>query len=462
MYWRRAERHARTCRNPSSPRLHAHGANRYADEAPGAMNVAVIGAGYAGMAAAVALVDAGVPVTVYEAGAAPGGRARRVEVHGMPLDNGIHILIGAYRDTLAAIRKVGVAPDHALLRLPLDWDIHRHFRFSAAPLPAPLHLAAGLLAVRGASWRDRWSAARFLSAMRRVRYRLERDCSVAALLHASGQSPSFMRHLWEPLCLAALNTPIETASAQVFLNVLRDGLDADRSASDVLLVRSDLGALFPDPACRHVREHGGEVRLRVGVRAIERAGSALRVYTREGSRDYSHVVCATSPHNVAALLGRISDMDSVVADVEQMRYEPIYTVYLQYDAALRLPKPMLGLADRTAHWLFDRGVIAGQQGLVAGIISAGGSHAGLAHEALARRVDDDVRHVVSTAPPLAWWRVIAEKRATFACTVDVRRPAHRTPVDGLLLAGDYTAGEYPGTLEAAVRSGLACARAVLA
>ena len=426
------------------------------------MNVAIIGAGYAGMAAGVVLAEAGVPVTVYEAAAAPGGRARRVEIHGMRLDNGIHILLGAYRDTLALMTKIGVAPDEALLRLPLDWDIHRRFRFTAAPLPAPFHLAVGLLRVEGASWRERWSAARLLSTLRRSGYRLERDISVAQLLQQHQQGAAFIRHMWEPLCLAALNTPLHEASAQIFLNVVRDGLDAGRAASEVMLARSDLSGLLPDPAAQYIRDHRGQVRMREPVRHIEHVNGRFRVHTRERGTEYTHAICATSPHHVAALIGRLPGMAGVTATVDALRYEPIYTIYLQYEARVRLRKPMLGLADGTAQWLFDRGAICDQAGLIAAIISAGGPHAALTHEALAQRVHEDVAHVAGNVPAPAWWRVIAEKRATFACTVDAKRPAQRTPLPGLLLAGDYTAGDYPGTLESAVRSGLACARAVLA
>lgn len=426
------------------------------------MNVAIIGAGYAGMAAGIALAEAGAQVTVYEAGAVPGGRARRVEAHGVTLDNGVHIMLGAYRDTLALMRKVGVAPERALLRLPLDWDIHRTFRFSAAPLPAPLHLAVGLMRVHGAPWRERWSAAKLLGAMRRTGFTLEHDVSVAELLRQYGQGDAFVRNLWEPLCLAALNTPLHEASAQAFLNVVRDGLDAGRDASEVLLARDDLSALLPEPAARYIRDRQGDVRLRDPVRGVEHVDGRFRITASAHAAEYSHVICATSPHHVTALLGALPGMANVKSAVEALRYEPICTIYLQYDPAVQLPKPMLGLSGRTAQWLFDRGPISGQHGLIAGIISAGGAHIGLTHEALAQRVHEDVAHVAGNLPPPAWSQVIAEKRATFACTVGMQRPAQRTPLPGLLLAGDYTAGEYPGTLESAVRSGLACARAVLA
>src|SRR5688572_751947 len=146
------------------------------------MRVAVIGGGYAGMAAAVTLAQAGVQVTVYEAAPQLGGRARRVTVNGVALDNGCHILLGAYTETLRLIRLVHSSPEHALTRLPLDWNIHKRFRLKAAALPSPLHLAVGLLGARGAPWRERFAAARFMRDMRARRFTLERDVTVSELL----------------------------------------------------------------------------------------------------------------------------------------------------------------------------------------------------------------------------------------------------------------------------------------
>src|SRR5262245_23199802 len=146
------------------------------------MNVAVIGGGYAGMAAAVTLAAERVPVTVFETAKTLGGRARRVEHREAALDNGLHILIGAYGETLRLMRQVGADPERLLLRLPLSWQVHRRFSLRAPRLPAPLHLLAGLATARGASLAERLSAARFMARMGGRGYALEQDTSVAALL----------------------------------------------------------------------------------------------------------------------------------------------------------------------------------------------------------------------------------------------------------------------------------------
>ena len=425
------------------------------------LKVAIIGAGYAGMAAAVTVAEDGAAVTVYEAGPVPGGRARRIAGDASSLDNGIHILIGAYRDLLALMNKVGVAVDDALLRLPLDWTMHQRFRFAAAPLPAPWHLAAGLLAVRGAPWSEKIAAARWLSRLRRHGWRIEHDVSVCRLLQDGGQGPAFTRALWTPLCLAALNTPPERASGRVFLNVLRDGLDAGRAGSETLLTRIDFTRLFPDPAADFVRARGGAVHLRTPVRRIVRDDAHYVVETAERRDRYDRVICATSPHHAGALLSALPELAGTVAQLARFEYEPITTIYLQYAGHIALPQPMLGLIGRTADWLFDREAIAGARGLVGAVISASGAGAALDRETLARRVADDVAYVVGRTPELARWQVITEKRATFACTVDLVRPSCTTASPGLFLAGDYVASDYPATLEAAVRNGIAAARAAL-
>lgn len=413
------------------------------------------------MAAAVTLAEAGAAVTVYEAGPVAGGRARRIANDERGLDNGIHILIGAYRELLRLLDKVGVAIDDTLLRLPLDWTMHEQFRFAAAPLPAPWHLAAGLLAVRGAPWAEKIAAARWLSRLRRACWRIPHDVSVAQLLADGGQGPAFTHALWTPLCLAALNTPPERASGQVFLNVLRDGLDAGRAASETLLTRMDLTSLFPEPAADFVRARGGVVHLRTPVRRIVRDDAHYVIETAGRHDRYDRVICASSPHHAGALLSSLPELTDTIAQLARLEYEPIHTVYLDYADRVVLPQPMLGLIGRTADWLFDRETIAGTRGLVGAVISAGGARAMLDRETLARRVADDVSHVVGRTPEVVRWQVVAEKRATFACTVSLERPPCATASRGLFLAGDYVASDYPATLEAAVRSGIAAAHAAL-
>ena len=424
------------------------------------MNIAVIGGGYAGMAAAVTLAERGVPVTVFEAAKTLGGRARRVEHRDLALDNGLHILVGAYGETLRLMRLVGADPGRLLLRLPLTWRIHDRFSLKAVALPAPLHLLGALITARGAPHNERISATRFVLRMRRQGYRLQRDTTVATLLEMHGQEGSLMRHFWRPLCVSALNTPPESASAQVFLNVLRDGLDGDRAASDLLLPRVDLSRLFPEPASDYVRAHGGTLLTGQRVSAIDESEGLFTVRCGDREHAFSHVVCALPPYHAAAFLAGVSALAEAAEAVERLAYQPIHSVYLGYPTEQVLPAPMLGFDSALLQWAFDRGALAGQRGVIGAVISAEGAHEDLAHDDLAVLVHQELQQQLGPLPNPSWHRVIAERRATFACTPGLVRPEARTSLRNFYLAGDYVASAYPGTLESAVRSGVAAANLI--
>jgi hydroxysqualene dehydroxylase len=375
------------------------------------MRVAVVGGGYAGMAAAVTLAHAGVAVTVFEAAQQLGGRARRVSVQGIDLDNGLHILIGAYREALRLIDLLHPAPAQALMRIPLEFTVHRRFRLRAAPLPAPLHLACGLLNATGAPLRERYAAARFMGAMRRRRFALDRDMPVSELLSMHGQGAHLQRYLWAPLCLAALNTPPAVASARIFLNVLRDGLAGSRQAADLVLSRTDLSALFPEPAAQYVVARGGDIRLGERVESLAPDRDSLLVRTKAGVERYPQVICAAAPRGAALLLRGLPPLAPVVEVLTRMRFQPIYSVYLQFAGRVRLPSPLIALGDALTQWVFDREAICGQRGLLAAVLSASGPHQSMTQEALADAVHAELVRELGPLPALQWHRVIAEKRA---------------------------------------------------
>jgi squalene-associated FAD-dependent desaturase len=391
------------------------------------------------MAAAVALCERGIPVSVYESGPLPGGRARRVAPEGIELDNGQHILIGAYGELLRLMRRVGV-PDSALLRIPLELRYLDGFCFRARRLPFPLGLLAGLLAARDLPLSERLGAVRFIAALKRNDFAIAQDTTVDRLLVQSGQAGRIARYLWRPLCVSALNTPAANASARAFLVVLRDALGRGRAESDLLLPRVDLSRLFPEPAARFVASHGGELLLRTPVRNLDEIQSK-----------YKCVILAVGPHQLKAVAPELA---------LEYEYQPIYTCYLQYAEGTHLPFPMMGLASGLVQWVFDRGALIGEKGRLACVISAQGDHQQLSQHELAERCHAELAQALPGLQPPQWTRVIAEKRATVSCTPGVRRPGVETPLPGVYLAGDYVDPDYPPTLEAAVRSGLRAAALV--
>ena len=425
-----------------------------------AQRVAIIGGGWAGCAAAVELASQGARVTLFEASRTLGGRARAVTAQGRTLDNGQHIMLGAYRETLRLMREVGIAEADVMLRLPLQmvYPEPDGMRFIAARLPAPWHVGAALLRESGLSRQDKMALARFSTAARWIGWRLNQDCSVSDLLAQFEQTDRLVQLMWRPLCIAALNTPPERASAQVFLNVLRDSLGARRAASDMLLPRVDLSTLFPAQAAAYVESRGGKIMLGAAVDVLERDGERWSVhgFPQDG------IVIATPLGQASMMLAPHGPAQPLPA----FEWEAITTVYLQYAQDVRLERPFFALIDqpdlgRWGQFVFDRGQLnPADAGLLAVVVSASGPALALGNDALPPLVAAQLAQVFNR-PELGapqWTKVISEKRATFACTPGLQRPPNNVGIPGLVLAGDYTASDYPATLEAAIRSGVAAAR----
>jgi squalene-associated FAD-dependent desaturase len=447
----------------------------------GADTVAVVGGGWAGCAAAVTLVQAGRRVTLFEQAPTLGGRARRVAFDAATVDNGQHLLIGAYGQALALIATVhGAERTGTLLRrLPLTLAPFGTVPRAAIALrawraPAPLNLAAGIVAARGLAWRDRLALVRGFRRLAHAGFRCPPLQTVAECFADTPRAA--MNGVWSPLCLAALNTPPERASAQVFANVLRETFAARAAASDFLLPATDLSALFPDAAGRYIEANGGEARTGTTVRRVAPGATGVAVQTNRGEERFASAIVAVGPHQLAATVGPASEAPggdhanapwrAALAQVSAFAYESITTAYLAYPMTVPLPAPIARLDDDPGQWVFDRSRAldasraGGARSLLAVVISANGPHDRLDQQALAAQLDAQLRRLAPALPALAWSRVIAERRATYACTPALARPAAGRIAPGLYVAGDYTVTELPPTLEAATRSGVAAARAV--
>ena len=432
-------------------------------------HVVVIGAGMAGMAAATSLASRGIAVTLLEAAAHLGGRARSVAIEHnsqvIQLDNGQHIALGAYRETLKLLATVGVQEDDAFLRLPLTIEMRdgRKTAFNLKThgwLPAPLNQLVGFLTCAGLSWRERVAVINFMLQLKKTNYMLSDDVPLSEFLQRNQQSSIVINMLWEPLCLAALNTPIKVASTKIFLNVLKDTFKSKHN-SDLLLPKLDLSRLFSQPILRYLSARQGSVRFNQRVKGISHNQNGYTVYTKEAQFDASHVIVALSPLRLSKVIADLPKLAHIAEQTASFEYQPIFTIYLQYAHNATLPKPMLGLVGGVSQWVFDRGVLCGQSGLMAVIISAQGKHQQYTQDTLALRVAQELRDAFPHLAKPLWHKVIAEKRATFSCNVSLPRPAHVTPYPGLYLAGDYTYADYPATIEGAVRSGINAANYII-
>ena len=414
--------------------------------------LAIIGAGWAGLAAAVHATLRGHTVALFEMAAAPGGRARSVVHDAQVLDNGQHILIGAYRETLALMRQVGVDPERVLHRQPLAMvDVQGH-GLALRPGPAPLAFLRAVWSHPNWPLRDRLTLLRAGAGWAAARFRAPAGSTVQAL--CSRLPPTVLRELIEPLCVAALNTPASEASAQVFLTVLRDGLFGERGCADLLLPRRPLGELLPEPAWAWLGSRGVSLAPRTRIQVLVREPQGG--WSVQGTR-FDGVVLACSAHEAARLA--LPHAPGWAAQLPTLRHEPIVTVVMDCPGA-RLAHPMVSLTEGPAQFAFDHGALGANPGRFTFVVSGAAPWLEAGSGPLAEAVMAQAGSALVGRPDAAarptLRACIAERRATFRCVAGLLRPP-QVIEPGLVAAGDYVAGPYPATLEGAVRSGMSAA-----
>ena len=437
--------------------------------------VAVIGGGWTGLAAAWSLASRGIPVVVHESAPQLGGRARRVERAGLPVDNGQHILVGAYEATRRLLWSVhGKQVDPGLRRQRLaitPFARDGSTTTLAAPrLRPPWNLAAALALSRGPGLAERVAALRWLGQLRATRFERPGDETVDAMLAALPER--IARGVFAPLALAALNTPTDRGSARVFAHLL-DLISRGEGASDFLLPILDLSELLPDPAARRIESRGGEIRMRTPGLVASVGDDGVDILAGGARWSASAAIVAVGPHQLAhAFTPEVAARPAVAAALAiagAMRFEPTATIYLGFRERVRVPARIARLDDAPGQWLFDRNDVLERardaasshalRGVLAVIISASGVHDDLDAKALAGRVHAQLRRLKPAVPMPVWTQVIVERRATFACTPGLARPSWSL-APRRALAGDSLDPALPATLEAAVASGERAARAI--
>ena len=459
---------------------------------PNPKKVAVIGAGWAGTASALSLHKQGFHVTVFDSAHLLGGRARGFQdnTFGM-LDNGQHLMLGAYEETLKLIAQLNpnIPEDQLLLREPLylmsaSGDIHLKAKNF---WPAPFNTLAGLLAAKGLSWVDKLSMLRLMVALvsskptqnRHAKQAIQTHLTVLQWLRQQKQSCHVIQKVWQPLCLAMLNTPIEEGCAQLFKTVLRDSLGSSiAGATDIVLPRIDLSSLAPQRLVDLL-----DCRLGKTVRKIVCSENTIEI----DGEDFEGCIIATPPYNTLRLikesLKHTSTNEKLVHELSQFTYAPITTCYMRLSKPFELPAPMLMLNEspdrgHIGQWLFQRQhldsheknaqasdlavIMSASFGLSDEVMpSAHRKNAQLAqalHQQIAEQFMQRPGYANQPLPALKTFRIITEKRATFVARPGLERPSNFTGDARIMLAGDWTDTGYPAVIEGAVRSGLNAAR----
>jgi squalene-associated FAD-dependent desaturase len=431
-----------------------------------APDVIVVGAGFAGLSAAVRLARRGARVLVVEERRRLGGRASAFAdpETGEVVDNGQHALFGCYHETFAFLRDIGAEGD-VRLEERLDLEIvdrrGQRSRLTSMSLPPPLHLVGGLLRWPALTWSDKVAALRAGLALRRLaasdRDRADNDRrTVNEWLHAHGQTPRLSEVLWEPLAVAALNQSPDVAAAGPFVEVLARMFNGSRRDAAIGLPVKPLDQLYAEPARRWLEDGGHQLRIGAPARLLVDGARAVGVEIDGERMVAGHVVSSVPWFAFPAFAASVPALADLSTSAGAMRASPIVTVNLWLDRAVT-DAPFVGLPGRTFQWVFDKGRLFGEAWSHLSLTSSGAEDiVGWTNDALIAHARRELAEALPAAASAIVRRstAVRERRATFSLAPgQPPRPGVETPVQGLCLAGDWTDTGLPATIEGAVASG---------
>ncbi len=449
-------------------------------------DVIVVGGGFAGLSAAAALVERGASVLVVEARPTLGGRATAFTdpATGERVDNGQHVLFGCYHETFRFLRRIG-AGHHVRLQSRLAIDMidraGRWSRLACPALPSPFHLLAGVMTWNALTWRDRLAALKMRAALSDLRRGLAEagprraeagrpaDGSAATVrqwLIANGQTPRLVELLWEPLAVAALNQPIDQASAASFAAILRPMFGRNPRNAALALPSKPLDEMYAHPARTYIEEKGSTVRVSSPATILCGAGlSGPRVVVRDERLTAAAIICAVPWHALSNVFPeRPPALGRILEAADRTGASPIVTVNLWFDRVVT-DRTLLGLPGRTLQWVFDKRAVFGEKASHLSLIASGAEAVvARSNQELIDLAMTEVSEVLPAARSATLLRgvVVREKKASFSVAPgQPARPSTKTGVPGLFLAGDWIDTGLPATIEGAVISGHWAADAVL-
>lgn len=437
--------------------------------------VAVIGAGWAGAACAWQLHRQGFNVTVFESSPTLGGRARRVQAPWGMVDNGQHLLIGAYSQTLQLMTALGLQPEKSFYRQDLRFQSLDHtFNFGYWPLPDPLHQLGIVFGSRGINTSDKLALLKLMRYLKQKQWHPPHGQTVAQLLNTCGQSAQLIERLWQPLCIAALNTPIDSACAQIFAAVLRDSLGAGRKNTQLLIALKDMTELWVQKALEPVTHYTGSPIQHIEYDQQQRLKLTGQKEHSALEQPFDYCVLATQVPPALRLLQALPQttaiQQSTLETLAEIRFNPIATLYLQPQSAWTLPTPMSLLFENRqqlhfGQWVFNHAALPNSfaQHTISVVISDAQALKKHSREQITAGIIEQLQAQSPTEhplPPITDSMLITEQRATFLATPQIKRPKAKSPWPGIYFAADWVSSDYPAVLEGAVRSGLETANLI--
>lgn len=428
----------------------------------------IVGAGLAGLAAAQALSSRGLRVTILESRNRLGGRASSFTdaASGQLIDTCQHVSMGCCTEFAHFCREVGI--DHLLEPQPILYFMtpdRRVSRFAADSLPAPLHLGRSFLRAHYLSIGEKLRIAWGLACLQRADD--TDDPPFLGWLACHRQTPRTIERFWGLVLTSALNETPERIGLRYARKVFVEGFLNDRHGFVLSVPNVPLSRLYGQELQGRFAEHGVRVLLNCGVRSLEICDKAIRaVQTRHGETLTADWYISAVPFDrmLELLPAKLVEAEPYFANLRCLETAPITSAHLWYDRPV-LKLPHVVLVDCIGQWIFNRGESETGEHYVQVVVSAARQFRGLGHEEVQRRIVAEIAKLFPPARPeaLRRARVVTEHAATFSAVsgVDRWRPTQVSPIDNLLLAGDWTATGWPATMEGAVRSGYLAADKLL-
>jgi hydroxysqualene dehydroxylase len=435
-------------------------------------SVLVIGGGFAGLAAGVALAGAGRRVRLLEAKPYLGGRARSWTdpVTNSVVDNGQHLFMGCYQATLKFLKTIGTLDRIRFQKGLAVSFLERGGRLTTLEcprLPSPFHLLAGVARSASFTRREKLEVVRLGWRLRSPGHTGNSRLAVDQWLRRLGQSESLRRNFWDLLCIAAMNEDPKIASAAVFERVLRLALFSSPEDSRLGLARVGLSDCYTSAAAEYIQSTGGRIDLGLPVRKLTLDGKRCTgVELGDGDCIQAESVVSAIPSFAFGeiLPGGLAQADSFFARITSLRPAPIISINLWFDRPVT-ELEFAGLRGTTIQWLFNKGRILGHgENYLALVVSGAHRIVDRPKEELLAVALSDLADLLPEVQNAKVTRslVVKERQATFSpsCEAEAIRPHVSTAIKGLYLAGDWTATGLPATIEGAVRSGYAAAEIV--
>ncbi len=419
----------------------------------------VLGGGFAGLSSAVYLSKAGFKVELIEASPKLGGRAYSFtdQDNNTIIDNGQHILMGCYRETLDFFREINALDNldfQKRLQVNFVKENFRVFPLKAFPVFYPLNLILGILNYKALKLYERLKLLSFFFKMNFHPAGSLSELSVYDWLEKENQDENIRKAFWEILCAGALNTNIRKASAKIFADILKQIFFTGRKSAAIVLPKYGLTETYCLAAQKYIKANGGEIKFtEKAEEIIFDKDKAVKVLTsKKEIEDFDFVVSALPLFALEKIAPEIKLPDGL-----RLTYSSILTIHIWLNEN-KLEKAFYGLINSKVHWIFNH------SSHLTLVISDANDLVELSKEEIFEMVAAELEKFVNiSSKEIKNYRVIKEKRATFIPSNYIigRRPEAKTQFRNFFLAGDWVETGLPSTIESAVKSGKTAAQLIL-